>query len=206
MSNTKFIREIYDKNARSYDKRQFMMESLISKKRSIFRLLKGTILEVGVGTGINLPHYRSSVSLTALDFSAQMLKQSKLKIKKLNLYHVKKLIKGDIQHLSKYFKENSFDFITSTFVFCSVPDPIKGLQEVKRILRPNGRLVQIEHGLSNIKIINYFLKFLDPLTVKLFGFHVSRDILYNLKKAGFRIIHQRTLDPAGISRIIISAP
>jgi ubiquinone/menaquinone biosynthesis C-methylase UbiE len=206
MSNTKFIQEIYDKNARSYDKRQFMMESLISKKRSIFRFLKGTILEVGVGTGINLPHYRSSVSLTALDFSAQMLKQSRLKIKKLNLYHVKKLIKGDIQHLSKYFKENSFDFITSTFVFCSVPDPIKGLQEVKRILRPNGRLVQIEHGLSNIKIINYFLKFLDPLTVKLFGFHVSRDILYNLKKAGFRIIHQRTLDPAGISRVIISAP
>ncbi len=69
-----------------------------------------------------------------------------------------------------------------------------------------GRLVQIEHGLSNIKIINYFLKFFDPLTVKLFGFHISRDILNNLKKAGFRIIHQSTLDPAGIARIIISAP
>lgn len=206
MSNTKFIQEKYDKQAKSYDKRQFMMESLISKKRSIFRFLKGTILEVGVGTGNNLPHYRTSVNLTALDFSAQMLKQSKLKIKKLKLYHVKKLIKGDIQYLSKYFKENSFDFITSTFVFCSVPDPIKGLQEVKRILRPNGRLVQIEHGISNIKIINYFLKFFDPLTVKLFGFHLSRDILNNLKKAGFRIIHQRALDPTGIVRIIISAP
>jgi ubiquinone/menaquinone biosynthesis C-methylase UbiE len=206
MSNTKFIQEKYDKQAKSYDKRQFMMEFLIKKKRNIFRFLKGTILEVGVGTGNNLPHYRSSVSLTALDFSAQMLKQSRFKIKKFKLYHIKKLIRGDIQHLSKYFKENSFDFITSTFVFCSVPDPIKGLQEIKRILRPNGRLVQIDHGLSNIKIINYFLKFFDPLTVKLFGFHISRDILNNLKKAGFKIIHQRTLDPAGIARIIISAP
>ncbi|MHA2006695.1 MAG: class I SAM-dependent methyltransferase [Promethearchaeota archaeon] len=206
MLDTKFIQKKYNKQARSYDKKQFMMEYLISKARNIFRFLKGTILEVGVGTGNNLAHYRSSVNLTVLDFSAQMLKQSRLKIKKLKLYHVKKLIKGDIQHLSKYFKEHSFDFITSTFVFCSVPDPIKGLQEAKRILRPNGRLVQIDHGLSNIKIVNYFLKFFDPLTVKLFGFHISRDILNNLKKSGFKIIRQRTLDPAGILRLIISVP
>lgn len=138
MLNNNFIKDKYNKQATTYDKKFFMMEPLISGIRKIFGFLRRKILEVGVGTGNNLQYYNSSVNLTALDFSAQMLKYSKLKIKRSDLNNIKKLIKGDIQQLSKYFKENSFDFVTSTFVFCSVANPIKGLKEVKECCGPMG--------------------------------------------------------------------
>jgi len=198
--------KIYDRQARSYDAMNSLMENLFSKGRAIFNLLRGKILELGIGTGENLKYYHSSVNLTVFDWSPQMIKHAKMKAKRLKLRNVKEFVIGDIQRLSKYFSPNSFEFITSTCVFCSVPDPVKGLKEVAQVLHSSGKLVQIEHGISNFKILNLFMSAFDPITANMRGFHLTRNIKKNLERAGFKAIHEWSLDPAGIIKVIISKP
>ena len=206
MSDTVKVQNTYDKHANSYDQDNAMMERMLFKKRVLFKKLRGRILEIGVGTGNNLPYYHPSAKVVALDFSPQMVKIASDKVKYLQLNNIQHIIVGDIQRLSDYFNANTFDYVTSTCVFCSVPDPIKGLLEVKKILKMNGKLVQIEHGLSNIRLLNFFMKFIDPLTVKLRGFHLARKPITNLENAGFKILKQTKIDPTGIVRFIISKP
>lgn len=196
--------KIYDRIALTYDRQNSMMEFLFSKGRKIFSLLRGNILEVGVGTGINLQYYHPTTNVTAIDWSPRMVHQAKIKVIDKNLHHVKQIMVGDIMELSKYFKSHSFNFITSTCVFCSVPNPIKGFQEIAKLLKPTGFLVQIEHGLSNFWILNGFMRLFDPITAKWRGFHLTRNTIKNVKLAGFTTIYQWSLDPAGIIRVIIS--
>jgi ubiquinone/menaquinone biosynthesis C-methylase UbiE len=194
--------KIYDRKAASYDKMNTIIENLFSKGRKIFNLLRGKILEVGVGTGENLKHYHSSAKLTVFDWSPQMIEQAKMKIKRLGLKNVKNFVIGDIQRLSNYFELNSFDYVTSTCVFCSVPDPIRGFKEITKVLHPSGKLVQIEHGISNY----LFMKAVDPITANMQGFHLTRNTLRNLERVGFEIIHEWSLDPLGIVKVIVSKP
>lgn len=198
--------KVDDKHASSYDKSMTTMERLFSKSRKIFSHLWGKILEVGTGTGTNLKFYHPSTNVTALDFSPRMVHQAKMKVRRLGLHNVKKIVVGDIQELTKYFKASTFDYVTSICVFCSVSNPIKGLREVAKVLRPLGKLVQIEHGLSNFGLINFGMRLLDPLTVKLQGFHLTRNTLKNLEISGFKTLFQRSLDPTGIIRVIVSTP
>jgi ubiquinone/menaquinone biosynthesis C-methylase UbiE len=133
-----------------------------------------------------------------------MVHLAKLKVKHLGLVNVEKIIVGDIQILSDYFDSNTFDFITSRCTFCSVPDPIKGLKEVAKVLRPTGKLIQIEHGLSDFKPVNMILRLFDPTTFKKFGVHVTRNHIANLRLAGFRLIHHWNIEPTGIFKVYIS--
>ncbi len=196
--------KIYDKRATVYEGQSLKREQLISDARKIFSLLRGNILEVGVGTGINLPYYNSSAKVTALDWSSQMVEQTRAKVRKYNLSHVKKIMRGYIMKLSQYFKPKSFNYVTSTCVFCSVPDPIIGLQEIAKILKPSGFLIQIEHGASDFRILNLFMTPVDRLTTKWRGYHITRNTLKYLEIVGFKTIYHCTLDPAKTIRLIVS--
>jgi ubiquinone/menaquinone biosynthesis C-methylase UbiE len=153
-----------------------------------------------------LKYYHPSANITAFDWSSQMMDQAAKKVRDLGLLNIKRFVVGDIQQLEKYFLPNSFDFIASTCVFCSVPDPIKGLQKVAKVFKRSGRLVQIEHGISNFKLLNIFMKGLDPITANMRVFHLTRNIQHNLERAGFKIIREWSLDAAGIIRVVISKP
>ncbi|MBY8989701.1 MAG: methyltransferase domain-containing protein [Candidatus Lokiarchaeota archaeon] len=196
--------DVYNKLAKSYDKRNAMMERVLSKARSIFSVLKGDVLEVGTGTGFNLKHYNPKTNIVALDWSPGMVSQAHLKVKKHRLENVKEIIIGDIQKLSDYFDPESFDYVTSSCVFCSVPNPTLGLKEVFKVLRPYGKLIQIEHGLTEIKLINLGLELFDPFTFKRFGFHLNRNHFKNLENSGFEITHHQKIDRVGIFRLLIS--
>jgi ubiquinone/menaquinone biosynthesis C-methylase UbiE len=196
--------EIYDKLAKSYDKRNLMMELWITKARSVFSVLKGDILEIGIGTGNNLIQYNSAARIVGFDWSSQMISQAQLKVKEYALNNIREFVIGDIQRLSDYFKPKSFDYITSSCVFCSVPNPILGFKEVSKVLKDSGKLFQIEHGLSESKFINLGLNLLDPFTSKRFGFHLNRNHFKNLERSGFEIIHQLKIDPTGIFRLLVS--
>ncbi len=204
MSNFHPVLKLYDKQADSYDVRNSMMERIFSKGRKIFTKLKGEILEVGAGTGLNLPYYGLLAQVTVFDWSPRMIFQAKLRTRNSNLKFIKNFVIGDIQELNKHFSKASFDYITSSCVFCSVPDPVRGLKELAKTLKPSGRLVQIEHGISYFKPINFILGLFDIITTKFLGFHLTRNTIINLEKSGFKILYEIPLDRFGIVRLIIS--
>ena len=96
-----------------------------------------------------------------------------------------RLMEMDAQNLK--FKDNSFDYIICTFVLCSVPDPVKTLKEMKRVVKPNGKILMIEHMLSKNKLIAFYEHIHNPITRFLFGFNVNRKTDENVEKAGLKI-------------------
>jgi len=92
----------------------------------------------------------------------------------------------DAQNLQ--FPEGSFDTVVATCVFCSVPDPIKGLEEIKRVCKPGGKVILLEHVRSDNPILGKIMDLLDPLTVRMIGPHINRRTVENIIKAGLRIL------------------
>ena len=108
-------------------------------RRRTFTPLCGDVLEVGVGTGVNLPLYGAEARVTGCDASGEMLTWATSR----RVYSQVALIQADVQRLP--FANSSFDTVTGSLVFCSVADPPQGLAEARRVLRPEGRLVLLEH-------------------------------------------------------------
>ena len=197
---------VYEKRARTYDASVAMMEWFLRKERAIYRALRGKILEVGVGSGTNLEFYHPDAQITGLDWSPTMVSYAKRRVKALGLKNISYIVVGDVRHLTDWFKEESFDYVTSTCLFCSVPEPLLGLKSIARVLKPKGKLVQLEHGASRLKSVNFWLDLIDPMVSKHLGLHLNRLHAQNLKDAGFQIRHLREIDPFGILQVIIADP
>lgn len=176
----------YDRFAKIYDLFESPMEmGAFSKYREkALGLAKGKVLEVGVGTGKNLPYYPKDVEVVGIDFSRNMLKKAEERRRKLGLENVR-LLYMDAQDLE--FEDNTFDTVVSTFVFCTVPDPIKGLKEAYRVLKPGGRAIFLEHMKSESKLLNVPLYLMEPFIRTLLGTSMLRETQKNIERAGFRI-------------------
>src|ERR1700732_93444 len=101
----------------------------------------GRILEVGVGTGISLPHYSRSCRLCGIDISAPMLRKAQERVAELKLTNVEGLWVMDAEHLS--FPDGSFDVVTRKYVITTVPNPEATLDEFARVLKPGGEIVLV---------------------------------------------------------------
>lgn len=146
----------------------------------------GKVLEVGIGTGANLPFYPAQIhSLTGVDFSKGMLKHAKEKEAKGSFSFPVKLVEADIQALP--FPDHTFDTIVSTCVFCSVPNPLVGLQELKRVCKPNGQILMLEHMRSENRLVGAVMDMLNPLTVRLWGANINRETIKNIESSGLKI-------------------
>lgn len=99
----------------------------------------GRILEVGVGTGISLPHYRTDSRITGIDIADQMLDKARDRVKRLNLDHVERIAIGDAEALD--FDDASFDVVVAQYVVSAVPHPDRALSEFLRVVRPGGMIV-----------------------------------------------------------------
>lgn len=122
------------------------------------------ILDVGVGTGLSLDIYPPYCSVVGIDLSADMLMKAVKRVKKNGYDHIT-LLEMDATHLA--FPDNAFDYVIATFVISVVPDPIKVLAEMKRVNKKEGKIVIVNHFLSQNRFIAKIEELISPLCTKI---------------------------------------
>ena len=178
---TASVRRKYNRNAVIYDAMDRMIRDAWRAK--VISQAVGRVLEVGVGTGNNLPFYEPAVTceMVGIDLSPGMLARARKKPCRVP----RELLEMDAQSLA--FPDASFDTVLATCVFCTVPDPILGLKEVRRVCRPTGCILLLEHVRIDKPVIGPLMDLLDPLSVALIGTHINRRTIENARLAGLTI-------------------
>ncbi len=197
---TEAARKTYDRIAPLYD----FMEGLVERSKYnrwrelLWNKVEGSeILEVGVGTGKNFPFYPAAAQITAIDFSEKMLSRAKEKSKRKGVEV--QLRQMDVQNLD--FEDDTFDTVVATFVFCSVPDAIKGLMEIERVCKLGGKVLLVEHVLSANSILAWLMNLVNPVVVRIMGPNINRRTIENVAKSGLKV--QKVIDLAlGIFKLI----
>ena len=143
MTGTDRTRATYDRISWAYDLMEAGVERVLFRRwrQEAFALAQGKVLEVGVGTGKNIPYYPAGTSVFAVDLSAKMMRHAQERARRAAVRP--RLMLMDAQHLA--FKAQSFDTVVATFVYCSVRDPVLGLGEICRVCEPSGRVLLLEH-------------------------------------------------------------
>lgn len=142
----------------------------------------GETLEVGIGTGKNIPYYPEGVVLTGIDLSENMINKAHKRSNKSSIpAHLRVM---DAQHLQ--FGDNSFDTVVTSFVFCTVPDPVQGLQEIMRVCRNDGKILMMEHVRSDHKVMGRIMDVLNPVSRSILGDNMNRRMYLNMLEAGFK--------------------
>jgi ubiquinone/menaquinone biosynthesis C-methylase UbiE len=204
MGETRREQERYDRQARWYDIAVAPMEALafLGLRRRLWSAVDGSrrVLEIGVGTGRNLAHYPAASRTVALDLSPEMLKRAARKATRGG--RSVDLLLADTQHLP--FKDDVFGVVLATLVFCSVPDPVRGLAEAGRVTRRDGQVVLLEHVRADNGVLGKAMDALNRLTVR-GGEHVNRDTAANVRKAGLEITREETYR-MGIVKLLQAHP
>jgi phosphatidylethanolamine/phosphatidyl-N-methylethanolamine N-methyltransferase len=142
------------------------------------------VLEVGAGTGINAPLYPRDSHVTAVDLSSSMLEKARERIARLGLGNVR-LLEADAAHLT--FANDSFDAVYAPYTISVVPDPVKVALEMKRVCRPMGRIVILNHFRSEHPLMSRIERAISPLTIHI-GFKADLALAPFLAQAGLQPI------------------
>ena len=190
----------YDRRAGFYDLMEVAVERLVFhrlRERLWGKVPYGRILEVGIGTGKNLQFHPAGARIVGIDLSRGMLDKGVSQARETGLQV--DFVRADAQCLP--FRDGAFDSAIATFVFCSVPDPIRGLREVGRVTRDGGDVQLLEHVRSSIGLMGWVMDRLNPLVVRLSGANINRDTVSNVNGAGLCIEEVETANP-GILKMI----
>ena len=194
----------YDRLAFAYDIMEAPLERFrfaVWRQRLRNRITGPTALEVGVGTGKNFPYYPSGVQIVGVDLSPRMLMRARRKASNRDLSV--ELREMDVQNLD--FPDHSFDTVFATFVFCSVPDPVDGLRELRRVCRPSGRLLLLEHMRPENFVLGLIFDVLNPMVVRMMGANINRRTMDNIRSAGWNVRIEENLS-SDIVRWIEAVP
>ncbi len=175
------IKNRYNRIARFYDLFEGPMEIFFSRSRTeLLSEAKGKTLEVGIGTGKNIPFYPRNVELVGIDFSEKMVEIANRKAKNNPRIQIRLM---DVENMD--FEDDSFDTVVTSCVFCSVPNPVQGLKEIRRVCKDGGKLLMLEHVRSQRRIIGKIMDIFNFIPLYLYGANMNRKTYDNLLKAGF---------------------
>jgi ubiquinone/menaquinone biosynthesis C-methylase UbiE len=200
-TSTEITKARYNRNATVYNIIEYLPEQLFKAwRKKLLDRAKGEILEIGVGTGKNFLYYPPGSYVIGIDIAEQMLDIARGNALKLGLTF--DLREGDVQYLK--FPDNSFDTVVATFVFCSVPDPIKGLKEIHRVVKPDGRVLFLEHVRIDKPVIGWLMDRMNFIFVRIFGANINRRTVENVKKSGLQIESLEHFGPMKMVKMIIA--
>jgi ubiquinone/menaquinone biosynthesis C-methylase UbiE len=184
-AETERVKRIQDKAAPKYDRQISFFERVLFEggREWVCSRAEGDVLEIALGTGRNLPHYRAGVRLTGIELSPEMLALARGRAEELGRDADLRL--GDAQDLD--FPDASFDTVVCTLGLCTIPDDREAVAEVHRVLRPGGRFLLLEHVRSPARIVRTGQRLIEPLAIRLEADHLTREPLEHLEAIGFRV-------------------
>jgi SAM-dependent methyltransferase len=162
--------------------------------------LAGEVVEIGFGSGLNVPHYPAAVTaVSAVEpsdvgwkLAGERVRRSQVPVRRAGL---------DGQRLP--FPDDTFDAALSTWTMCTIPDVDAALRELRRVLRPGARLHFIEHGLAPDEKVRRTQRRLEPLNMRVFGgCHLTRPIVELIRGAGFEVTELDTFYEPGAPRFV----
>ena len=182
---TERVLRLYEKEARKYDREMNFFDRLLfaGAREWVCAQATGEVLEIGIGTGRNLPHYHEDIRLTGVELSQAMLAIDRARARELG--RDVDLRVGDAQTLE--FGDDSFDTVVCTLALCTIPDDGAAVAEMRRVLRPGGRLLLLEHVRSPLLPVRLAQRLLDPLAVRFEADHLLREPLDPLRAEGFEV-------------------
>ena len=156
------------------------------------------VLDLGVGTGFSLPLYPRDAQVIGVDLSSKMLREARKKVLRERLSHVD-LMEMDAAHLA--FPDNTFDCVVVAFVISVVPDPLQVLAEIKRVSKPEGQIVIINHFQSQNKLMAQLEKWVSPLCTKI-GWRSDLALDYLVQHADLQIDRKYSLNRLDLWKVV----
>lgn len=194
----------WEKTAPSYDKQIAFFEKIQfgGGREWLGARAQGRVLDVAIGTGLNLLHYPADATVTGIELSPAMLAIAKQRAADLGRdvdLHI-----GDAEHLP--FDEAAFDTVVCALSLCTIPDPQMAIGEMKRVLVPGGRLLVLDHIGSTWPPIYAAQWLLERLTIRAAGEHFTRRQLPLVRAAGFEIVEVERLKAGTVERVLARKP
>ena len=192
-------KRIWDKAASSYDKQIAFFERIqfAAGREWIGQRARGRVLEVAIGTGLNLPRYPADVTITGIELSPAMLAVARQRA--AGLGREVDLREGDAEHLP--FDDASFDTVVCTLSLCTIPSPDAAIAQMRRVLGPGGRLLLLDHIGSTWPPVYAAQWLAERITIRAAGEHFTRRQLPLVKAAGFQIVETERLLAGTVERI-----
>lgn len=197
------VRSSYSRWAPVYD-RTFGKVTEMGRRRAVdyINSRPGSVLEVGVGTGLSLDQYGPGLEVTGIDFSQEMLDKAIARVERLGLSHVRALRQMDARELD--FPDNHFDTVTAMHVLSVVPEPERVMAEIARVCRPGGKVVITNHFAREKGALAKVERVMAPLA-DIIGWHSDFRIETVLGEPSLTLEQRRPLPPMGMMTFLVLA-
>jgi ubiquinone/menaquinone biosynthesis C-methylase UbiE len=199
MDGTERTRAVWQRTARRYDNDMRFADRwwFTGGRVWVCAQATGDVLEVAVGTGLNLTHYPADIALTGVDLSPEMLALARDRAADLGLDVI--LMEGDAEQLP--FPDATFDTVVCTLGLCCIPDDRQAIAEMARVLRPGGRLLLLDHVVATNPVLRLVQRGVEQITRRACGDYMTRRPLPLVAQAGLIIEQVERLKAGTVERV-----